>query len=51
MVDMVSGWNPKRKAGTIVEIPTAITRLTAVVGVTIVSAMVNVVREELTSQQ
>ena len=33
------------------EIPAAITKLTAVVGVTIVSAMVNVVREELTSQQ
>ena len=48
---MISGWNPKRKAGTIVEIPTALSIPTAVVDVTIVLAMVNIVREELNSQQ
>ena len=48
---MVSGWNPKRKAGTVVGLLSALSILTAVVNVTIVLAMIIVVREELNSQQ
>ena len=48
---MISGWNSKRKTGTVVELLSALSILTAVVNVTIVLAMVIVVREELNSQQ